>query len=229
MAVQGASQLLGTLISEHHQLFLKCFPDKHFKAKHHLWVHYPSVVDMVGPVSRISSIRYEAYHKKFKNVSTTTTCRINLLTTFAQKIEYQFADFLLNFESLECKPKFGSTSKVDYTFSANKYGFSMDFTSIFATNWIEKGGVIVKKNCVIQTGTECDGSPIFGLINEIFVIDDNKIFFGCQALESFGFDYHFFAFLIEKRTQFYLCSFDYERLSKISYINEKNNCKYVTF
>lgn len=229
VAVRGAPELLQNLICEHHELFLMCFPNKHFKPKHHLWVHYPSVMDMVGPVSRISSLRYEAYHKKFKNVSKITACRINLLTTFAHKIEYQFADFLLNFDTIECKPSFGPKENTSYSFSANKYGFSMILKSIFVTNWIEKGGVTVKKNCVIQTGFESDDSPIFGLVKEIFIVDDSKIFFGCQALENLGFDRHFFAYSIVKKNEFYLCKFDYEFLDKVSYINETINFKNVTF
>lgn len=92
VALPGAFQLLYNLISEHHELFLYNFPEKHFKPKHHFMLHYPNVNDMIGPICRISSLRYEAYHKKFKNVSRITACRINLLTTFARKIEYQFAD-----------------------------------------------------------------------------------------------------------------------------------------
>lgn len=229
VAVQGACQLLCDLVSEHHDLFLMCFPDKHFKTKHHLWLHYSDVMDEVGPVSRISSLRYEGYHKKFKNVSRITACRINLLTTFARKIEYQFADFLLNFESIECKPNFGPRENANYTLSANKYGFSMNIKSILVTSWIEKGGVTVKKKCVIQTGTECDGSPIFGLVNDIFIINDTQIFFGCQALENLGFDRHFFAYSIVKCNEFYLCAFNYEFLSKISYLNETMHFKNVTF
>lgn len=229
LAVRGAPELLRNLIGEHHELFLICFPNKHFKAKHHLWVHYPSVVDMVGSVSRISCLRYEAYHKKFKNVSRMTTCRINLLTTFAHKIEYQFADLLLNFDTIECKMNFGPKENANYSFSANKYGFSMNLKSIFVTNWIEKGGVAVKKNCVIQTGIEPDDSPIFGLVNEIYIIDDTKIFFGCQALENLGFDRHFYAYSVVKCNEFYLCKFTYEFLDKVSYINETIHFKNVTF
>lgn len=229
VVVRGAPELLSNLTTEHHELFLKCFPNKHFKAKHHLWVHYSTVMDQVGSVSRISCLRYESYHKKFKNVSRMTSCRINLLTTFAHKIEYQFADFLLNFDTIECRPNFGPKDYANYSFSANKYGFSLNLKSIFVTNWVEKGGVTVKKNYVIQTGIEIDDSPIFGLVNEIFIIDDTKIFFGCQALENLGFNRHFYAYAVVKCNEFYLSAFNYNFLNKVSYINESIHFASVTF
>lgn len=229
VALPGAHQLLHNLIIEHHELFLMTFPEKHFKTKHHLMVHYPSIMHMIGLICRISSLRYEAYHKKFKNVSKVTACRINLLTTFARKIEYQFADLLLNFTTIECQPNFGPKEYIDYNVMACKYGFSMEFKSFFITSWVEKGGITVKRNCVIQTATDRDDSPIFGLVKEIIIIDGSKILFCCQALENLGFDRHFYAFAVIKCTEYYICQFKYELLDKVSYINETMYLKHVTF
>lgn len=229
VSVPGVSQLLHNLISEHHELYLICFPEKHIKPKHHNWVHYPRINDIIGPFCRINSLRFEAFHKKFKNVSRISPCRINLLTTFARKIEYQFADLLLNFNTISCKPNFGPKEYISYSALANKYGFSMQLKSIFVTSWIESGGVTVKKNCVIQTGTDRDDSPIFGLVNDIIIIDESEVFFGCQALQNLGFDRHFFAYPIIKCSEYYICKFKYELLDKVSYINETMYFKNVTF
>lgn len=100
-------ELLETSVSEHHELYLKCFPYDTLKPKHHFMVHYPRILHMVGPVDLISLMRYESYHKKFKNFAKVITCRVNLLTTFSRKAEYQIANFLLNYEKpvLEkCRP-----------------------------------------------------------------------------------------------------------------------------
>lgn len=80
-----AYQLLSTLVIEHHELYLQCFPYDSLKPKHHFMVHYPKIMQMIGTIIQISSIRFESYHKKFKNVANVITCRINLLATFAQK------------------------------------------------------------------------------------------------------------------------------------------------
>lgn len=105
-------ELLAFLVKEHHELYIICFGRNSLKPKHHFMVHYPKMCFMIGSLQSISSMRYESFHKKFKNVANTTTCRINLLTTFAIKCEYQFANFLLNFDKLLYEPNFGKSEDI---------------------------------------------------------------------------------------------------------------------
>lgn len=90
-------EFLSDLITEHHRLYLQCFPDDTLKPKHHFMVHYPRIMQRIGPLSSVSCLRYESYHKKFKNISKVVSCRINLLTTFAKKIEFQLSYFFFIF------------------------------------------------------------------------------------------------------------------------------------
>lgn len=48
-------QLLTVLITEHHQLYLNCFDD-FLKAKHHLMIHYPRILRIIGPILQIRII-----------------------------------------------------------------------------------------------------------------------------------------------------------------------------
>lgn len=81
-------ELLENLVEEHHELYLKCFTDT-LKPKHRLLNHYARIMRITGPLIALSSMRFESFHKKFKNVSKSVTCRKHLLTTFAKKFEFQ--------------------------------------------------------------------------------------------------------------------------------------------
>lgn len=52
-------ELLANLVSEHHELYLQCFPYDTLKPKHHFMVHYPLIMRMIGSISLISSMRYK--------------------------------------------------------------------------------------------------------------------------------------------------------------------------
>ena len=55
------------VIKDHHDLFLKLFPMRHLKPKHHLMTHYPRQIRMLGPLVRYWTMRFEAKHC-FSNV-----------------------------------------------------------------------------------------------------------------------------------------------------------------
>lgn len=48
---------LENLISKHNQLFIDLF-DEHLSPKFHFTIHYPYIMKMVGPIRKISSMRY---------------------------------------------------------------------------------------------------------------------------------------------------------------------------
>ncbi len=47
---QGAAVFLGYLIQEHHCLYLKLYPDRYLKPKHHFMLHYPGAITKLGPI-----------------------------------------------------------------------------------------------------------------------------------------------------------------------------------
>lgn len=100
--VKRAHELSADLAHEHHESFLACFLGQTLKPKHHKTVHHPSVMFMIGPLAFISSMRYESYHKKFKNVARTTNCRINLLKTFAKEKKLIPVCQLFNYLRRQC-------------------------------------------------------------------------------------------------------------------------------
>lgn len=221
-------ELLQTLVHEHHELYTECFGD--LKPKHHFLVHYPRIMKLIGPLFANCNLRFESFHKKFKNVANAVNCRINLLTTFATKYEYQFANLLLNFENSFLKPKFGKTESVDSSFIFQKYNFFTKYNKMFGASWVDTAGIHIKTNCVIQIGVEADEMPIFGLVNHIICIDDKTIYFCCQAIDNLGFDDHFQCYSVSLLDEFFMSEFSPKFLGKISYIYEDvNNKKLVNF
>lgn len=216
-------EILKTLVSEHHELYLQCFKYDHLKPKHHLMVHYARILQMIGPIDLVSSMRYESFHKKFKNVANVITCRINLLTTFAKKMEYQNAKFLLNFEKPQNTPTFGKMYSVECL--SQKYRFSVESKNVEISNWVEIGGVLIKKNCVIQTGLEMDDSPKFGIVEEIIFIDKSIILLGCRQLENLGFESHFYAYSVLETNVYFL--FSPENIEAVSYMYQGNQKTFV--
>jgi hypothetical protein len=61
-------------IEDHHSLLLSLFPDKNLLPKHHFLLHYPQVMRKMGPVSRCSSMRFEAKHNESKRLCSIVCC-----------------------------------------------------------------------------------------------------------------------------------------------------------
>lgn len=59
--------LLKVLIEEHHQMYLLLSKEK-LKPKFHM-IHYPNILQPIGPLINISSMRYESKQKEFKATS----------------------------------------------------------------------------------------------------------------------------------------------------------------
>lgn len=77
-------QLLETLISEHHSLYMEVFAEP-LKPKHHFIVHYPRLLKRLGPLKHLSCFRFEAKHKQFKETAKVIRSRRNCPYTLALK------------------------------------------------------------------------------------------------------------------------------------------------
>lgn len=64
----GDSVYLKCKIEDHNSLFRIVFPQRNLLPKHHLLIHYPDVMRKVGPLSRCSSMRFEAKHYESKRL-----------------------------------------------------------------------------------------------------------------------------------------------------------------
>lgn len=220
-------ELLKSLVQEHHELYLQCFPNDHLVPKHHIMTHYSRICHMVGPLDLISSMRFESFHKKFKNIVTTTTCRKNLLTTFAKKIEFQFANFLINYENPTILNNSGIKKEMKSTYF-QKYNLSVHFEKILTTKWVEVDGTIIRLNSVIRIGQESDDIPIFALIVEILFVNENEIYLCCRDIDTAGFSAHFHAYSVLLEDTYFLYKLSPTNVKKTYFLQNLNHGKFIT-
>lgn len=81
------------LVGDYLQMLTTIFPGC-LKPKHHFLTHYPTVFQVSGPFSNMSSIRYESKHRLAKMTSKTSLNRTNVCRTIAIKdqlrLNFQF-------------------------------------------------------------------------------------------------------------------------------------------
>lgn len=65
------------------------------KPKHHFLLHYPDVLLLCGPLSRISTLKFEAKHRQGKRTSSVSISRVNLCKTIAIKHQLELNHKLL--------------------------------------------------------------------------------------------------------------------------------------
>lgn len=86
--------LLRDLISEHNEKYVVLFSDT-LKPKHHLLIHYPTIIENSGPPKHFWCFRFEAKHKEVKTYANVTTSRKNILLTLAKKYQLKFSHILM--------------------------------------------------------------------------------------------------------------------------------------
>lgn len=88
---------LRLLISQHNSMYVTLFNDT-LKPKHHILVHYPTIIKNSGPPRHYWCFRYEAKHKELKMYARVTTSRKNVTLTLAKKFQFKFAQNLMESE-----------------------------------------------------------------------------------------------------------------------------------
>lgn len=208
-------EFLKILISEHHQIYISCFGN--LKPKHHFMVHYPNILKQIGPLANISSMRFEAFHKTFKDTAKTTNCRKNLLHTLVVKNQFQVSEFLNTFESFFEKIIYSPLIEKDPMTLYNKYNYYYPVKRLFILKWVEYESIRYTADMVIQCDISADELSIFCLIKEIYLVDE-KICFCCEKLYNLGFDSHFHGYVVENKTSNIICNIKEITSKKTSYI-----------
>ncbi|XP_031328618.1 uncharacterized protein LOC116159711 isoform X1 [Photinus pyralis] len=201
------SELLRTLIAEHHEIYIEFFGP--LKPKHHLMTHYPNLMHKIGPLIAVSSMRFESKHRQFKQTANSVSSRKNILYTLALKNQLRFCHRLLAKNGFSDTIEFGPEN-IHFNDDTLEYRTFMGFFNFnvpndhFAPTWIEIDGVKYNVNHVLIIEF-IDFMPIFGVIRSIIITEDtNNIYFIFNKLKTVCFNLHFRAYEIEK-TEVLLC------------------------
>lgn len=186
------------IIKEHHELFMSLFKE-HLRPKFHFLVHYPYVMSFIGLIQDISSIRFEAKHQVFKEVSRVCKNRKNLLHTLAMKHQIKISHLLLSyneisFESTQIICSKVRISKKDESF---KNMFQLNANKFEYVKWIQYLNIKYKPGCVVLSGHYEDDLPVFNVIKHIVIIE-NEYVFCIQELYTAQFDPHMQIYEVEE-------------------------------
>lgn len=196
--------LLTNLIQEHNELYLK-FSKGSLKPKFHWFLHYPRIIQKVGPPKLISCLRFEAKHKEYKNVAQSIRCRKNLPFSLATKIQLKTCHRFNGLKGFYDNICMGLLSDVDIKYSANFDEQDINIMEFFKSNWYEINGIKYDHNSVLLFEA-LEDIPTFFSIKDIYIKqNDSKIvyFFGL-ILKTIDYSEHYRAYKIEKTTQFKL-------------------------
>lgn len=194
-------ELLETLISEHHSLYIEVFADP-LKPKHHFLVHYPRLLRRLGPLKHLSCFRFEAKHKQFKEYAKATRCRKNCPYSLALKHQLILSYRLFNkkgfFDRLNLGPTLHQelTDLPDYLDFKNTLPLDIQYEYILDT-WIKINGIIYHKGMAIAMHMH-DNTIVFGEIHYITINNMRQISFLCTQFYTKTVNRHYCAFEVIK-------------------------------
>lgn len=169
---------LELLIQTHHTLFLKEFSTR-LIPKHHMMIHYPTIIKNTGPLIYNWSMRFEAKHSYFKTLSYNVHNFKNICKTLTVRHEENMS-LLWNEGDIGLKFTCGPNKCM----SLNEYEHKNIITSnsdfdntviITSFKWI-KFGYEYKHKYFIVSNTNLINNPDFEEIIDIIMVE-NTIFF----------------------------------------------------
>lgn len=197
----GYVNLLSTLISEHHTLYIELFGE--LKPKHHFLTHYPGLLLNIGPLCNVSCMRFEARHRQFKATARSVASRKNILYTLALKNQLSVCyrtlaqngfinDFQCGTEDLNF---YGS---LEFHTFLNYFNCSVSEEDYFATLSVQVNGFKYCHNLVLVIDAPHDLYPIFGIIRSIIVMEKiNKVYFIVSKQNTIVFSEHYRAYEVK--------------------------------
>ncbi|KAB0790200.1 hypothetical protein PPYR_15466, partial [Photinus pyralis] len=197
---RNAVELLKTLIDNHNKDYCALFNDS-LKPKHHILVHYPTVILKIGPPRLIWGMKYESFHKTLKNFAGAVTTRKNIIATLAVKQQLKLSSRFLSVRGIDDNiclgPCEGLISQLPEFFVIerllNSHLITFNSNEAVIVNWVKINNIKYKEGLCLQF-TEND-IPDFIKIKFIFHINNEIYFVGC-LIYTIGYNTHIQAYEI---------------------------------
>ncbi|XP_043464098.1 uncharacterized protein LOC122499689 [Leptopilina heterotoma] len=192
---KGQIQILNILIMKHNMQYLKLFGK--LKPKMHIWLHYPRLIMLNGPVVHYSSMKFERKNKEAKEYALGTTSNVNLPLTIAIRHQLKMC-YTLQF----CPPILGdmvlgpivNTSAQNHlknlipNLSSNVKVMTLKNVEILGSNFSE-GTVFVTR--IAENG------PQFGMLKTVFYVNDKTIYFETSEFKTIYFNHQYHAYNVQ--------------------------------
>lgn len=190
------SELLENLITEHHSLYIRLFSTT-LKPKHHFLLHYKNIISKVGPLSNISSIRFEGKHKDLKDSAKNVNNNINLPYTIATRLQLKVTHRMLSKVGLEDNIHIGKLEVLDNVLLQDYKNTNVITEQFLSTNSYKINGIEYKHHDVIAIGY-VNEMPVFGIITNILIHKEElTCSFWYDVLHTEIFNLHFRAYEVK--------------------------------
>ena len=177
---RAGTYVLKALIRDHHRLFLSLFQDRHLTPKHHFLVHYPRLIQLLGPLVQYSSMRKEGKHKPFKRWASACNNYKNIEKTVTERHQRQQSYIFLMRKPLNCDMEIKNqlpvlVSSLDEAEEVcSVLGCTLDDTVTMS------GSVCIqsyefKPNCMVISEWDDEG-PQFAQLKHIMIVGSNLYF-----------------------------------------------------
>ncbi|XP_044588804.1 uncharacterized protein LOC123267985 [Cotesia glomerata] len=179
---------LEALIIEHNETFISLF-NENLKPKHHLLLHYPTIIKKIGPPILYSSFKGETKHSEMKKVSDSIHCYKQLPLSISIRCQ------------LKCCFRYTCKNGLDNVISFSK-NIQLHHTNgnEYSVDWYQINGVRYNKGMVIVKDFDETEEPILFLIEDILINkkNDEDVTFECISLKVINFNAHFNAYNVDK-------------------------------
>ncbi|XP_047998826.1 uncharacterized protein LOC125236159 isoform X1 [Leguminivora glycinivorella] len=184
------------LIKEHHKMYIELFKSS-LKPKYHFLVHYPGVINKLGPPIFYSAFKFEAKHKELKRVSRSIASRTDLCYSISIRCQLKDCSRFLTNGGFENKTKCGKLKQ------CVNIPCHLNGDNYFTTVTFENNGYIYDHMSVVLY--ECkDDNPIFLLINDILIRDKDfkSVILACSVLQIINYSTHLKAYQVNKTNEY---------------------------
>lgn len=223
-------------IIEHHKLFLRLNFNPRFTPKFHFLLHLPSIILLTGPPVHLWTMRYESKHKELKSNAYVVSSRTNICKTLAIKCQLKACELYISNKGFETQISKGKSEIFPEVTASNieektkilliENNF---LNNIFRVSSVTHYGVKYQKGNIILVTVEDNYSPVFGIIEEIFLNDAQNIAFIFKKMKTIKFDNHLMSYKVLALSDIDLISSNclpYRYTLLYTILN--NNEKYVT-
>lgn len=194
---RGQIENVGILIQKHNRLYLKLFGK--LKPKMHIWLHYPHIMLLNGPVVHFSTMKYERENRKLKEVALGTTSSTHLPKTIAIRHQLQFA------YNLQCCPMLEGDVVIGPIENANAHEnmkklvpqIQID-TPVSSLKYIEILGKRFSARTVFVSRIETEGIR-FGLVKKILLFNNN-VYFHAKEFDTICFNHSYHAYHVHSNS-----------------------------
>lgn len=196
--LKSETELLSVLISEYLEIRASLFPDQKVKPKHHFMIHYPRLIQNMGPLYNLWSMRFEQKHQRYKRLMHISGNFKNVPKTVATRHQHDVASRLLLNQYSASTVETGDGEVVNLSQLQNGslidqvLGGTCLYIDFYKCSTVTVKGTQYKTGCCLLKSVDESGMvPEFVRLLEILVRNRETVIFFCEKLMVTEFDEHF--------------------------------------